>query len=224
MSADTLLAGFARTRPATYTVAGDVSDECRDAFVLKHWTEPIEILVVRPTGANYVTFSKHVNGELTVRITTPISVVNGKVLVPDAVLCWDRLRLFNSRSSEGEITHLIIRNEKVFVQPKRRGSDARGRGSDASRGSGDTGAPAPVPARDPATRSPARRTRTRPGSGLRAPGTAPRVIVDPPHVLRAPRTRSQLTAGQVATIRAGLDRLAGALRRRLRPGSPDRTN
>lgn len=131
MSADTLLAGFARTRPVTYTVAGDVSDECRDAFVLKHWTEPVEILVVRPTGANYVTFSKHVNGELTVRITTPISVVNGKLLVPDAVLCWDRLRLFNSRPPNGEITHLIIRNEKVFVQPKHRGSDARGRGSDA---------------------------------------------------------------------------------------------
>lgn len=168
MADSKLRSSFARTLPVTYTVAGSVVDECRDGFVLKHWTEPIEILVVQPTGAPYVTFSKYVDTELVVRITTPAHTINGKTVVPDAMLCWSKLDRFATRPADGDVPHLIIRDEKVFIQPRRRGSDARIGGSDA-RATAATGAAragAPAPARPPVrarTRVPARvgaRTRT----------------------------------------------------------------
>jgi len=131
MADSKLRSSFARTLPVTYTVAGSVADECRDGFVLKHWTEPIEILVIQPTGAPYVTFSKYVDTELVVRITTPAHTINGKTVVPDAMLCWSKLDRFAARPADGDVPHLIIRDEKVFIQPRRRGSDARVGGSDA---------------------------------------------------------------------------------------------
>lgn len=203
MPADQLIASLARTRPVTYTIAGDVSDDCRDAFVLKHWTEPVEILVVRPRSASYITFSKYVNNELTVRITTTVAILRDRLIVPDAVLVWSRLNLFNSRAPGAEPTHLIVRDEKVFVQPNRGGSDARARNGSRSRGSdaredarahARERAHAPAPAH-PREHAPARaRTHTR----------------------TRPRRAGALLDAYAPALRPVLDRLADVLRLRAR--------
>lgn len=127
-----LLAALYRTRPVTYHIAGRNTDGCRDAVVLQHWTEPIEILVVRPDSAPFITFSKHVNNQLVIRITTPIEVLGSRLHVPDSTLCWATLERFDTPTAGNEAGHLIVRNGRVFSQRRTRGSDARIGGSDAS--------------------------------------------------------------------------------------------
>jgi hypothetical protein len=146
-----LLAALSRTRPVTYNVAGDGNADCRDAVVLRHWTEPIEILIVRPDSAPFITFSKHVNNQLIIRVTTPVELHGSRLHVPDAVLCWATLDRFATTTVGAEPGHLIVRNGKIFSQRRSRGSDARIGGSDA-RAKAATGAAragAPAPARPP---------------------------------------------------------------------------
>jgi hypothetical protein len=160
-----LLAALSRTRPVTYNVAGDGNADCRDAVVLRHWTEPIEILVVRPDSAPFITFSKHVNNQLIIRVTTPVELHGSRLHVPDAVLCWATLDRFATTTAGAEPGHLIVRNGKIFSQRRSRGSDARIGGSDArtsrARTRARAHAPAPAPARSPVRAYTRTRTRTR---------------------------------------------------------------
>lgn len=213
MQSNQLLAGISRTRPATYKASVDADGR----VVLRHWVDPITIVVERPASAPFVTFTKFVGKDAAIKVTTPAGEFRNRLTIPDATLCWATLERFDRAPTDRDADHLIVRDGKILRQPKTRGSDARRGGSDARGSAGDaraharTRAPARTPARTPA-RPPARNHKARTGAG---PVPAAGATGDAHRTPGGPRTPGRPEAPGRAPARR-LARLRLALARALR--------